>query len=576
MKTVVKLLSFLKPFFWEICLSILLGIATICTGIGLLGTSAFLIASAALHPSIADLQVAIVGVRFFGISRAGFRYLERLVSHSVNLRVLSRLREWFYEQIEASPPSEMQTHKAGDLLNRVMGDLEILENFYVRVVSPVVVAFVVAVGVSLFFGIYDVKLGLILAAGLFVNGILLPVLSILITKPLAKKMLEMRSDLSSRTVEWLQGLEELQSSGTQSRWVDEILEKGKEGGLWQIRIATLNGINSGLGLLILNLTVLTLLWVAIPLVTQAVMSGVTLAIILLMGMASFESVANLPQAAVMLNSSLEAARRIFELSAHRPGKQEFITMPAFWKPSKIKVKNLSFEYEAGENFELKDISFNLLPGKKLALVGHSGSGKTSLVNLLLNFWTPQKGSILLDQVNLCQVDPYLGRSFFAVISQSTTLFSASLRENLLLADPHADDQKLIKVLSLAELGDWFSHLPQGLDSWVGDQGLRLSGGERQRVAIARALLQDRPYLLLDEPVENLDPVTANKIMVTLFELFKDRGILYITHDFSWLDLMDEIVLLQNGSILERGTFSALNLKGGKFAELINLQEQCLS
>lgn len=554
----------------------ILGIATISAGIGLLGTSAFLIASAALHPSIADLQVAIVGVRFFGISRAGFRYLERLVSHSVNLHVLSRLREWFYEQVEASPPAELHTHKAGDLLNRVMGDLEVLENFYVRVVSPVVVAFVVAFGVSLFIGIYDPQLGFILAAGLTLNGLILPILSIIITRPLAKKILEMRSDLSARTVEWLQGLEELQSSGAHGRWMKGILEKGKESGVWQTRISVLNGANSGLGLLILNLTLLALLCVAIPLVSQGIISGVSLSVILLMAMAGFESVANLPQAAVMLNSSLEAAKRIFELGQKPQVESEYLIPVELWKPSDVKVNGLCFEYKYGENFQLKDISFNLAPGKKLALVGSSGSGKTSLVNLILQFWTPQEGMISLDQMDSARMDPYVLRSYFAVISQSTTLFSASLRENLLLADPQADDHKLLTVLKLAELEDWFRGLPQGLDTWLGDQGLRLSGGERQRVAIARALLQDRPYIILDEPVENLDAITANKIMATLLTLFKDKGLLFITHDFSWLDQMDEILLFQNGSILERGTYNQLSSREGKFDAMKKMQEESLT
>jgi len=575
MRTIIQLLRFLKPFFWEICLSVVLGIATISSGIGLLGTSAWLIASAALQPSIADLQVSIVGVRFFGISRAVFRYLERLVSHSVNLRVLSRLREWFYVQVEASPPEELHTRKAGDLLNRVMGDLEILENFYVRVVSPVVVAVVVAAGVSIFIGVFDVRLGLILAAGLAVNGIILPVFSILITKPLAKKMLEMRSDLSSRTVEWLQGLEEMQSNGAHDRWADGILSKGREGGIWQTRISTLNAINSGLSVLLLNVTVLALLWIAIPLVTQGSISGVSLAVILLMGMASFESVANLPQAAVMLNSSLEAGKRLFEFGERQEIIKEYESLPEFWTPSRVEVKDLFFEYDSGENFQLKDISFTLSQGKKIALVGPSGSGKTSLVNQLLQFWKPQEGSISLHQLESSRVDPYLVRSYFAVISQSTTLFSASLRENLLLADPHAEDQKLLHALKMAELEDWFVRLPQGLDTWLGDQGLKLSGGERQRVAIARALLQNRPYLLLDEPVENLDPTTANKIMATLFKLFDDRSILFITHDFAWLNQVDEILLLQNGSILERGSFKELDHSGGRFAELRELQNQSL-
>jgi ATP-binding cassette, subfamily C, bacterial CydC len=430
--------------------------------------------------------------------------------------------------------------------------------------------------VSLFIGTYDFRLGIILALGLMLNGVILPILSILITRPLARKMLVMRSDLSSRTVEWLQGLEELQSSGAQNLWADGILEKGKEGGVWQTRISTLNGVNSGMGLLILNLTLLVLMWIAIPLVTQGAISGVSLAVILLMGMASFESVANLPQAAVMLNSSLEAANRLFEFEVDLNHHQEYEMHVEPWNPTSVRVEDLYFEYNKSEDFKLKHISFNLQPGKKIALVGPSGSGKTSLINLILQFWHPQQGSILLDQKDALQFDPYQLRSLFAVISQSTTLFSTSLRDNLLLANPNADDEQLVKVVKMAELEDWFNRLPNGLDTWLGDQGLRLSGGERQRVAIARALLQNRPYLLLDEPVENLDSITANKVMETLFRLFSDRGILFITHDFSWLDQMDEILLLQNGEILESGSYDQLYSQGGRFTALKNLQSQSLT
>ncbi|MBA4386166.1 MAG: hypothetical protein C0410_15635 [Anaerolinea sp.] len=377
-------------------------------------------------------------------------------------------------------------------------------------------------------------------------------------------------------MEWLQGLEELQSSGAHDRWMKGILEKGKEGGVWQTRISILNGANSGLGLLILNLTLLALLCVAIPLVSQGIINGVSLSVILLMAMAGFESVANLPQAAVMFNSSLEAAKRIFELGKNQQVESEYLNPVESWEPAKVEVMKLCFEYKDGEKFQLKDISFKLTPGKKLALVGSSGSGKTSLVNLILQFWKPHEGKVSLDQMDSAKMDPYVVRSYFAVISQSTTLFSASLRENLLLADPQADDHKLLQVLKMAELEEWFNRLPNGLDTWLGDQGLRLSGGERQRVAIARALLQDRPYILLDEPVENLDIVTANKIMATLFKLFGEKGLLFITHDFSGLDQMDEILLLQNGSILERGTYHQLDSMGGRFAELKKLQELSLT
>ena len=575
MKTIPRLLSFLQPFFREICLSILFGVAAIGAGIGLLGTSAYLIASAALHPSIAELQIAIVGVRFFGISRAAFRYFERLVSHSVNLKVLSRLRVWFYRQVESSPPGDLYTYKSGDLLTRVMGDLETLENFYVRVVSPVVIALVVGTGVSLFIGAYDKRLGLVLALGLILNGYILPGLSLWITRIPARKTVETRAALSVQVVELLQGLEDLLTSGATDRWLERLDQKGSEAGRLQERTALLNGINSGLNLLLLNLTMLVLLWIAIPLVTQGLINGVSLAVILLIGMAGFECVANLPQAAEMLNASLLSAGRLFEIIPTGQPLPPVNLQPDHWRPSTICAESLSFDYDGDFTFQLHDISFEMEKGRKLALIGPSGAGKTSLVNLLLSFWKPTQGSIRFDQLDSGCLDPYLIRTCFAVISQNTWIFSSSLRENLLLADPQADDRKLLQILKAVELENWLKQLPEGLDTWLGDQGLRLSGGERQRVAIARALLQDRPFVILDEPVENLDPATAKNVLDALFDLFHERGILWITHDLSHLHLADEILLLENGAIVEHGGYASLKNKGGRFATLVNLDENSL-
>jgi ABC-type transport system involved in cytochrome bd biosynthesis fused ATPase/permease subunit len=246
-----------------------------------------------------------------------------------------------------------------------------------------------------------------------------------------------------------------------------------------------------------------------------------------------------------------------------------------WKLAKITVKDLSFEYGVDQTFRLDHVTFALERGKKIALIGPSGSGKTSLVNLLLQFWTPTEGSVSFDQIDASKLDPYQARSNFAVISQSTRLFSASLRENLLLADPLADDERLHHVLRDVELEKWFASLPRGLDTWLGDQGIRLSGGERQRVSIARAILQNRPFVILDEPLENLDPITAKNILNTIFRLFDDRGLLLITHDLSNLHQVDEILVLDNGLIVERGGYHTLVDKGGNFAAMTGLRSQIL-
>ncbi|MCX6053586.1 MAG: thiol reductant ABC exporter subunit CydC [Chloroflexi bacterium] len=574
-KTVLKLLKFLQPFLKEIFLSVFLGVAAIGSGVGLLATSAYLIASAALHPSIAELQVAIVGVRFFGISRAGFRYLERLVSHSVNLHILSNLRQWFYRSVEEVTPREFFSRKAGDLLDRVMGDLEMLENFYVRVVSPVVVAGVVGFGVSLFVGGFVPALGWILASGLFFTGFLLPLEAILVTQKISKQMTQTRSNLSSQWVEMMQGLEDLQAFGAEKRWMNEIFAQNLESSRMQTKLSFLAGINSGIFLAAMNFTVLGILWAAIPLVRSGEINGVSLAVVLLVVMASFESTASLPQAALNLNASLYSASRIFSLASRSENLFPETRLPFDFAPRAIHMKGVSLRYEEGTELSLNDISLTLEPGRKIALIGASGAGKTSLLNLLLNFRIPESGSIEFDQIRMDQLDPYEVRSNFAVISQSTYLFSTSLRDNLLLANSRAQESELIEVLSRVELTDWLSHLPGGLDTWVGDQGLKLSGGERQRVAIARALLQDRPYLLLDEPVIHLDAITGRRITRTILDLFQKCGLLWITHDLTFLECMDEILLLDHGRIVERGPHKELMARSGGYASLVRAEKDKL-
>jgi ATP-binding cassette subfamily C protein CydC len=577
MKTIWPLLRFLKPFAREVLLSIFLGVATIGSGIGLLGTSAYLIASAALHPSIAELQVAIVGVRFFGLSRAGFRYLERLVSHSVNLHVLAQIRIWFYERVVSAPPAEMLEQKSGDLLQRVLVDLETLENFYVRVVSPLIVAFVVALGASLFLGFYSPELPLLLLAGLELNGFILPALAVWAGRPLAQKLAQSRGELSVQTLEFIQGLEDLQANGADGDWLGRIQDKSSLAGQLQVKTAALGGLASGLSLLVLNLTVLAVLWVGIPMVEESQVSGVSLAVILLVTLASFESTAGMTQAATLLSQSLEAAKRIFgDLKNSLDPLQPLHDLKMIPEVNTVTLESVNFTYPGDHTFSVKDLTLKLEKGKRIGVIGPSGSGKTSLVNLFTRFWEIDSGTIHYNGFPAASAPKVTVRALISEIAQSTFLFSTSLRENLRMAKPDATEDELVGALNLAELSEWYQGLPEGLDTWLGDQGLRLSGGERQRVAIARAILQDRPFLILDEPVENLDAITARKLMTTLFTVFSDRGMVFISHDLKWMRGMDEIILMRDGTIIERGTHQELVNLEGRYAELVTLDDDWLN
>jgi ATP-binding cassette subfamily C protein CydC len=575
MKTLRWLLSFLRPFAGEVLLSILIGTATIAAGIGMLGTSAFLIAMAALHPSIAELQVAIVGVRFFGISRGIFRYLERLVSHSVNLRVLSRLRVWVYEAAERIAPAGLQSERSGELLNRVMADMETLENFYVRVVAPVVVAFVVTLGMSLILGGYFLQLGLILALGMILNGVFLPALSIWMTRHSGAEMQRTRAALSADMLEMFQGLADLQAAGAEQRWLARIERSSQRGGQIQSYYGFLSGLNSGATLLVANLTLIWVLVAAIPQVRSGNLSGVSLAVVSLLTMASFEATNSLPAAAQNLTASLASARRLLALFI--PAQQtEDAAAPlvdsALRAVQQVRLDDLSLRYPGSAEEALQHVSMTLTRGRVLALVGPSGAGKTSLVNLLMRFWQPQSGQIWLDGEPITNWSAESTRRLFGVISQSPTFFAETLRENLLLARPTASDAELLAALHQAELQPWLATLPEGLDTWLGEQGARLSGGEQQRLAVARVILQDTPFVILDEPTAHLDAHTEHALMTTLFRSFAGKGILLITHQLSTLHYADEILFLAQGRVVEAGDLSALLQRPGRFRTYWDLQQ----
>jgi ATP-binding cassette subfamily C protein CydC len=561
----------LKEFSGQVFLSLILGVAAVAAGIGLLGTSAFLIASAAFQPSIAELQVAIVGVRFFGISRGVFRYLERLVSHSVNLHVLTRLREDFYKRVEPGAPANLFSQQGGDMLQRVMGDLETLENFYIRTIAPVVIALVILAGVSLFIGGYALQLGLIMAAGMGISGFIHPALAVFISRSPIIQLSRSKAAASARLVETLQGLEDIQVYNAQAPYLEALLGEFRWSAVLQKRLVNLNAVSSGLALLFTHLTVLLLLWVGIPLVSAGQFSGISLAVITLVALASFEAVSAMPAAALHLNASAAAANRQLTIG------EEMSVYPRLTKtPRNIQRPELAFEavrftYPNAQRPTLEDIHFKITSGCKTALVGASGTGKTSLVNLLLNFEQPQEGSIQLNGVKLAEMDVEESRSWFAVLPQSVYLFNDSLRGNLALAKADASDEELISALRAACLSAWYESLPEGLDTWIGEHGVKMSGGERQRLAMARVLLQDRAFIILDEPTANLDPATARKMMDQLFTRSPNKGLLLITYDLGLLREMDEILVLSEGTITQRGRMDSLLKAGGEFKHIFEME-----
>jgi ATP-binding cassette subfamily C protein CydCD len=579
--TLKRLTGLLSPFKVEVLLAVLLGVATIGSGIGLMATSAYLIAAAALVPSIAALQVAIVGVRAFGLTRGIFRYLERLVSHNLTFRLLASLRVTFYMALEPLAPARLMRYPSGDLLSRVTRDLDSLENFFVRGASPPLIAGLVTVLATVFMAAYHPTLAGALLASLLLGALGLPAVVSRLSKGTGEHIIHLGGRLNTALIDGIQGMPDLILFRGQTRQAGKVDHLSRELGRAQARMARIHGLHTaGLNFLP-NLSLWVILILAIPLVRAGQIEVVYLAALCLTALTSFEAIIPLPAAAQYLAGNLEAGARLFELVDAQPEVQEPrspLPLPARFD---LRVSGLRFRYPAFSGtspqpqdlWVLDGIHFSLEQGQRKAIVGPSGAGKTTLLNLLLRFWEFQEGAITLGGTELRRLDGTSLRQNIAMASQNPYLFNATVRDNLRLANPGATGEQIYQAAQQAQIHARIQSWPDGYDTWIGEGGLRLSGGERQRLALARVLLKDAPLLILDEPVTNLDPVTGRLVLESILAQIGGRTILLVTHQLVGMQLLDEILVLDAGRIVERGSHTELLIKGGLYHHMWQLQNQ---
>ena len=551
----------------------LLGFLTIGSSIGLLMTSAYIIAKAALHPSIAELQIGIVGVRFFGISRGIFRYLERYISHEATFRLLAKFRVWFYQAIEPLAPAQLLHYKSGDLLNRLVSDVESLEHIYSRVLAPPFVAILISVLMFFMLGVFDFIFSIILLLSFLVAGIGVPLLIHFLERKNGNKIIHLRSQLQVLSIDGIQGMPELLIFGQEKNHQKKYELLNQKLIKQQRKSSLINGLHESLIGLIMNLTVIPMLIIATQKVTDSTLNGIYLSVLILGIMAAFEAITPLPLAAQHLNQSVNAGKRIFKIIDTKPQ-----ILDQNWVSPKpidysIRFENVSFKYERNNNCTLQNISFTLGERKKIALVGPSGAGKSTIINLLLRLWDFQEGNIFLGEKNILDFNQIDLRNYFSVVTQGIYLFNDTIQENLTLGKSRATDQEIDKIINQVQLQEFIRELPQKYQSWVGEQGAQISGGEQQRIAIARALIKQAPILILDEPTANLDPITEQKIFDNLWQNIDDKTVLLITHKLVGLENVDEILVLKDGQIAERGKHQNLISRNGLYQKMWDIQTQ---
>jgi thiol reductant ABC exporter CydC subunit len=568
-----RLVALVLPERRRVTAAAFLQVLTIGSGVGLMGTSAWLLSKAALHPSIAALQVAIVGVRAFGVSRASLRYLERLVSHDVTLRLLGRLRMALFRALVPLAPARLQRHRGGDLLARVLEDVGTLEGLYVRVLGPSLAAIGIAALLAALLWSFSSTLPVVAVCGLAVGGVLAPRLALRLAEAPGRRLIGLRGELSARLVDGVHGVADLLAYGGEGAHARALAATSRAAAAEQARLVRASALGGSLAALAADLTTVAVLVLAIPAVQAGELDGVKLATVALLTLAAFEAVAPLPLAWHGLSAMRESARRLFDVMDATPAVSEPrgpAPAPLAGSPL-LELRDLRFSYPGEPRPALDGVSLRLERGQRVAVVGTSGSGKSTLAHLLLRFWEAPAGSILLEGRDLAEWPSDDARAQVAFASQKAHVFTGTLRENLLLARPSATTGELTAVLRAVRLDALLERLPGGLDGWVGEDGHTLSGGERQRLALARALLRPSPLLLLDEPTAHLDALTEREVLSEIVRAGEGRATLLVTHRLISLDVFDEVLVLERGRVAERGPAGELLARSGVLARLVALQ-----
>jgi thiol reductant ABC exporter CydC subunit len=538
-----RLLALSGIRFSRMAVAIVLGAFTVLFGVGLMATAGYLISRAAERPAVLSLTTAIVAVRFFGLMRPLARYADRLWSHDLALRALGRVRTRFYEAVEPLAPAGLEAFRRGDLMSRMIGDVDALQGLYLRGLGPPLVALAagaVCVGTT---AAFLPVAGALLAAGLVLGGVAVPFVAGRLGSAAGRRQAAARGELTSELVDLLRAAPELVVYGAEERMVERVRTADRELDRLARRDALAGGVGEALSILAAGLTVVGVLAVSVRAHEAGSLDRLFVAMLALLALASFEAVGALPSAARELSTTLASGRRVLELIGREPSVRDPATPLDPPPGSAVSLDGVTARYAPAEAPVLSGFDLRLEEGGRIALVGPSGSGKTTVTNLLLRFLDPQRGRVDLAGHELREYRQEDVRATFALAGQEAHVFDSTIRANLLLARPDATDAQLHEALRRAQLDDWVASLPEGLDTLVGEDGKRLSGGQRQRLTIARALLSDAPVLVLDEPTAHLDHATADAVVADAFAAAGGRSVLLITHRSEGLDLVDEVVSL---------------------------------
>ena len=561
---------YIKQHKGRMLLTVLLGVLGVASSAMLLFISGYLISKSALRPeNIMLVYVPIVAVRMFSISQAVMRYLERLVGHDVILRILEKMRTRLYRVLQPQALLLQSRYKTGDLLSMLSEDVEHLQDFYLRTVFPSVLSvfvYSVLIGVlGLFDWIFALMMVLILAIIVFV----IPFISLKVTRRKYIALKKGRNKLYAQLTDAVFGLSDWVASGR----IDTFLTnyKNDEQDLLAIekKMKHWQHMRSGIIQLFIGIAVIMMLiWTGNQAGTGQIEPTVIAAFTLMM-LAITDALSPTSEAIEQIPAFEESLRRLDEIeNAEQPVSVQTPTVAINEATDfAIELRNVSYRYtESGETV-LSNMSLTIDRGKKVAILGRSGTGKSTLLKLLTGTLQPTKGNVFIEGEEASQ--NLLAKSI-SILNQKSHLFDTTVDNNIRIGHPEATDEEILEVVEQAQLTKLLASIPSGLKTPMEEMGHRFSGGERQRIALARVLLQQTPIVIFDEPTIGLDPKTEHTLLQTMFTAAKDKTVIWVTHHLAGIENMDEILFLEEGEIVLQGNHETLLATSEKYRTLYEM------
>lgn len=574
---------YIKIYTGRFALYLILGVLTLLAASMLMFTSGFLISKSATMPyNILLVYVPIVGVRTFGIGRSVIHYVERLVGHDTVLRILSRMRITLYKRLEPQALLIRSRYRTGDILGALADDIEQLQNVYIRTVFPSLVAIVLYAAVVIGLGLFDLSFALLVAAYIFILVAVLPYISLLLTRNLDKAVKEERNGLYSKLTDAVMGIGDWVISGRPADFLSDYEQDEAAVTRKERRLKAWGRIRALIGQMVVALVVISMIYWTGGEVAAGDMDVIMIAAFVLVVFPLADAFLPVSEAVQRLPEYQVSLARLEVISSGAPGGDANGTaaeaeLERASQSAHLRLAEVRFAYDAkgaeGDGvYSVDGVSLDITQGKRVMIIGRSGAGKSTLLKLVQGALTPSGGEVTINGIPAAAYGDAGIPRVISVLNQSPHLFDTTVANNIRLGRDDAEMTEIARAAEQAQLAELIAGLPQGLDTPMRETGQRFSGGERQRVALARVLLQNTPVLVLDEPTVGLDPRTERELLSTIFETTAGKTLLWVTHHLAFAEQMDEVIFMEQGKILMRGTHAELMASESRYRKLYELDQ----